>query len=160
MVALTIYDKEEQFVAPIIICPARWGLIRGMWFNNSFSWPSDCSIEKKIKKNMLSHCHVLALRSRWYIIRQNTKFVLRLLHVHAPDSNMDSCRQPKQPPFFLLYSAEQILLLTPVVALRSSLPGIARYRLPGDFMKTSLSLFSIFRLPKTRHLLRNQCSCR
>ena len=61
--------------------------------------------------------------------------------------------------FFLLNSAKSILLLTLVVALRSSLPGIARYRLPGNCMKISLSLFSIFRLPLTRHLLRNQCWC-
>ena len=49
--------------------------------------------------------------------------------------------------FFLLYFVERILLLTLVVALRSSLPSIARYWGPGDCMKISLSLFSIFPLP-------------
>ena len=48
------------------------------------------------------------------------------------------------PLFFLLYSVELIVSLTLVVSLRSCLPGIARYRRPGDCMKISLSLFSIF----------------
>ena len=52
-----------------------------------------------------------------------------------------------QCPFFLLnsMSAEPILLLALVVALRSSLPCTARYRLPGNCMKFSLSS----RLPYT-----------
>ena len=50
------------------------------------------------------------------------------------------------PLFSLLYSVEPILPLTLVVALHSSLPGIARYRRLGDGMKISLSLFSIFPL--------------
>ena len=41
-------------------------------------------------------------------------------------------------------SVELILLLILVVVLRSSLPGIARYRRPGDCMKISLFLFSMF----------------
>ena len=49
--------------------------------------------------------------------------------------------------FLLLFSVEPILPLTLVVALHSSLPGIARYRRPGDYMKFSLFLFSIFCLP-------------
>ena len=46
--------------------------------------------------------------------------------------------------FSLLYSMERILPLILVVVLRSSLPGIARYRRPGDCMKLFWSLFFIF----------------
>ena len=46
--------------------------------------------------------------------------------------------------FFLPYSVEPNLTLTMVVSLRSCLPGFARFRRPGDCMKISLSLFSIF----------------
>ena len=43
--------------------------------------------------------------------------------------------------FFLLSSVETSLQLTLVVALNSSLPSIARYRLSGDCMKNLWSLF-------------------
>ena len=46
--------------------------------------------------------------------------------------------------FSLLYTVERIIPLILVVVLRSSLPGIARYRRPGDFMKLFRSLFFIF----------------
>ena len=67
------------------------------------------------------------------------------------------------PLFFLLYSVELILSLTLVVSLRSCLPGIARYRRPGDCMKISLSLFSIFCHlygPRQDTCCKNQCLCR
>ena len=48
------------------------------------------------------------------------------------------------PFIFLPYGAESILLWTMVVALHSSLHCIARYQLPGDHLKFSLSLFSMF----------------
>ena len=52
--------------------------------------------------------------------------------------------------FFLPYSIQQNLTLTLVVSLRSCLPYIARYLGPGNCMKISLSLFSIFCLPKMK----------
>ena len=67
----------------------------------------DCRTKKKIKKlalSSLSTGHVSARRSRRYITRRNTKFVLAdytKCTSHAPDLNMDSCFLPMQTPFFL-----------------------------------------------------------
>ena len=65
------------------------------------------TLKRKLKKlalSTLSPGHVSARRSRRYITRRNTKFVLAdytKCTSHAPDLNMDSCFLPMQPPFFL-----------------------------------------------------------
>ena len=60
---------------------------------------------------------------------------------------MDSCIHPH---FFFLYSVPSVepnLSLPVTLALVVALNSITRYILPGNFMKISLSLFSIFLLP-------------
>ena len=92
-----------------------------------------CCTKKKSKKTCshLVTCRTVAPAG---IEPGETKFVLAYytkFRSHAPDSNMDSCFLASfflcNPLFFLLYSVKQILPLTLVVALRSSLPGNARY---------------------------------
>ena len=111
----------------------------------------DCSTKKKLKY-LLSPGHVSARRSLRYIIRPNTIFFASPITRNAgPPSTLliwiwilafCLCNTL----FFMLFRVEPILPLTLVVALRSCLPGIARYLL-GDCLKNSKSLFSIFRLP-------------
>ena len=110
----------------------------------------DCRTKKKIKKNLLSQTHPVTWRpvapagikpgeTQNLCLVDCTKCRSTLL-IRIWILAFCLCK----PLFFLLDSVELILSLTLVVSLRSCLPGIARYRLPGDCMKISLSLFSIF----------------
>ena len=118
----------------------------------------DCSTKKKIKQTCSQQPHTLSRVGpsltpdhRRYITRRNTKFVLAdytkgvrpTLLIWIWILAFCLCN----PLIFLFYSVEQIISLTLVVSLHSSLPGIARYRRSRDCMKISLSLFSIFCLP-------------
>ena len=112
--------------------PATWKRELGpsLKVSRTVLWPSNANEWMHPAKHKI--CASLITRN----VGPPSKFVIRIM-------NMDSGFLPMQALFFRC--VEPIFPLTMAVALCSCLPWIARYRLPGDCMKISLSLFSIFR---------------
>ena len=77
----------------------------------------------------------------WYLTDTSAGCAYILVLIKCSDNPVTNIGQISNEILIKLF-----LLLILVVALSSSLPCIARYQLPGDCMKISLSLFSIFPL--------------
>ena len=118
---------------------ALYHQVAAMWFSHQCLW-----LQRKKKKNLPSPDCVFSHSScRGYNpVKHSDKICALPMLVH--DLKHGFLLSAYAIPFFLLYSVDSILTLTLVHILHSSSLCTARDQPPGDWMKTSLSLFSIF----------------